>query len=436
MIFVIVVLTTLFYGAVHQAVIALTYAAIALMLAFNVADWIRSGSIRISSEPIQLILYLAALYGFIQVIPFGSGAVAGGVDQIARTISLDPFATQISAVHFLLIGVYFSLVLTALDSASRLRKFTIFITVFGFAYAFFAILQSILSPTKIYGLLERPNAMPFGSFVSRNNFAAWMELAIAVPLGMLFTGTIERDKRLLYVTAVVLMGVSLIVSGSRGGLIVLLLQLGFLFFLTYSFKSRSQAWLRILMIAGLLLAIVVGTVFVGGETSLTRIGQEQAEPINTVSRLQMWGVTLKIIGDNLPFGVGLGAFGVAYTRYDVSSGFERVEQAHNDFLQVVSDAGIVGGLLGLAFLILLFRLARRALNKPNEFRRGIAAGSLTGLFGALIHSIFDFGLHTTSVAVLFLTLLGILAAAGSSYDDDIIVADDEGRGRRKRQGPR
>lgn len=432
MIFFVIAFTTLFYGAVHYAVIAVTYVAIVGMLALVAAGWFRTGAIRVSREPIQLVLFLAGLWGLVQVIPFGTLAESGGVSGIARTISLDPFATQVSAVHFLLLGLYLSVVLVAFDSASRLRKFAIFITIFGFAFAFFAILQSILSPTAIYGLLERPYAQPFGSFVSRNNFAAWMELAIAVPMGMLFSGAVAREKRLLYVTAVVLMGVSLVVSGSRGGLVVLLIEVAFLFLLTYSFRSRSQVWLRALLIAGLLTAIVAGTAFVGGETSFTRLGNEQGEPVNSVSRLQMWGVTLKMIGDNMPFGVGLGAFGVAYTKYDVASGLERVEQAHNDFLQVISDAGIVGALLGLAFLVLLFRLARRALDTKNAVRRGIAAGCLTGIFGALIHSIFDFGLHTTSIAILFLTLLGALAASASSYSDDIVL-DEEPQRRRRRK---
>jgi O-antigen ligase len=432
MIFVIIVFSTLFYGAVHQAVISATYLGIGLMLALWAVEQIKAGSLRISSEPIQYILYGAALYGFFQIIPLGTLAATGGVDQISRTISLDPFATQVSALHFAFLGVYFSVVLVAFDSATRLRKFAIFITIFGFAFAFFAILQSILSPTKIYGILERAN--PFGSFVSRNNFAAWLEMAIAVPIGLLFGGAVERDKRLLYATAVVLMGVSLIVSGSRGGLVVLLVEIGFVFLLTYTSRSRGRNVIRVLMIAGLLVAIVLGTLFVGGETSLTRIGQdEQAQAVETVSRQQMWAVTLQLIGDNLPFGAGLGAFGVAYTKYDAASGFERVEQAHNDFLQVVSDAGIVGALLGIFFLMLLFRLGRRALKTTNQFRRGLAAGCLAGIFGALVHSIFDFGLHTTSIALLFLTLTGVLAACGSGYSDDIVIADGEAPKRRRRR---
>ena len=48
-------------------------------------------------------------------------------------------------------------------------------------------------------------------------------------------------------------------------------------------------------------------------------------------------------------GVGLGAFSVVYTGYDSRNGQFRLEQAHNDYLQVLSDGGIVGAALGLFF---------------------------------------------------------------------------------------
>ena len=171
-----------------------------------------------------------------------------------------------------------------------------------------------------------------------------MEMAVAVPLGMLFSGSVAQDKRLIYWTAAVLMGVSIVISGSRGGLIALVLQIGFLAFITYAQRDRSSGVLRLGLGVGLLIAIVLGTAFVGGENALTRIQDGETAAEGVVTRPQIWNVTLKMIADNMPFGVGLGAFGVAYTKYDEASGFERVEQAHNDYLQVLSDAGIVGSI--------------------------------------------------------------------------------------------
>ena len=73
--------------------------------------------------------------------------------------------------------------LAYIDNAKRLRKIVSVITIFGFLYAFYAILQAVLSPERIYGIYEPRFATPFGSFVNRHNFAAFMEMSIAVPLG-------------------------------------------------------------------------------------------------------------------------------------------------------------------------------------------------------------------------------------------------------------
>jgi O-antigen ligase len=427
MIFVIIAVSTLLYGAVHQGVLALVYFLITLTILFEAIDSIRKGVYQVSTEPMQIILFAAAAYGLIQVLPFGTLSDPGLLSDIPRTLSFDPFATKVSSLHFLGLGLFFSICLVAFDSAERLSKLAIFITVFGALYAFFAILQSVLSPTAIYGLLERPG--PFGSFVSRNNFAGWMEMAIAIPLGMLFTGSVSQDKRLIYITAAVLMGVSIVLSGSRGGLITLVLQLGFLVFITYLNRGRSSAGLRLVLGIGIFAAIIAGTAFVGGENTLTRISDGQ-EVEGMVTRPQIWKTTIKMIGDNMPFGVGLGAYGVAYTRYDEASGFERVEQAHNDYLQVVSDAGIVGAILGLAFLFLVFKSGFAAVKVRSLARRGIATGAFVGIFGALIHSLFDFNLHTTAIALLFLTLLAMMVASRSNYTDDPV---EHKHRRRKRE---
>ncbi|MEO5859747.1 MAG: O-antigen ligase family protein [Pyrinomonadaceae bacterium] len=426
MIFLLIAFSTTLYGAVHQGVLAIVYLGIGSMSIMWAVEGLRSGLLKFSREPAQLILFGAALYGLIQVIPLGTLELTAGVENIPRTLSLDPFATQVNAIHFFALGLFLACVCVSINSANRLRNLAVFIIVFGSIYAFYAILQSVLSPTMIFGLLE--SQLPFGSFVNRNNFAAWMEMAVAIPMGMLFAGSVSQDKRLIYLTASVLMGVSIVLSGSRGGLIALVIQVGFLFLITYSQRDRSSTMLKVVLSAGILLAIVAGTAFVGGENALTRIQEDQAVAEGVVARPQIWRVTVKMIAKNMPFGVGLGAYGVAYTKYDDASGFERVEQAHNDYLQVLSDGGIVGGALGLAFIFLVFRLGLKAVRVSNLERRGIAAGAFAGILGVLLHSLFDFVLHTTAIALLFLTLVGMLAAARSKFPDD--SPDPEKRRRR------
>jgi O-antigen ligase len=246
-----------------------------------------------------------------------------------------------------------------------------------------------------------------------------MEMAVAVPMGLIFTGAIVKDKRLLYITAIALMGVSLLLSGSRGGLIAFLAEIIFLVLLTTGTKSRSNLALKLSLAVLLFVAVIAGAVFVGGETSLTRVADTATSGDLTTGRSNIWSVTLDVIKSNLPFGAGFGAFGVAYTPHDSMSGLERVEQSHNDYLQVLADAGIVGALIGLFFLFRLFIAGKSATGIRNDYRRGIAFGALAGIFAILVHSIFDFVLHTTAISVMFLVLISMLLASRSSYADDV-----------------
>ncbi len=431
---VLIVFTTLLYGTVHQPIIAVFYILTALMLILWAVGAYRSGTINITPNLIPFSILAAAVYGLIQVIPFGSINAVAGVADVPRTISADPFATQVSAFHFLALFIFLAVAMALIDSAGRLRRLVAVITIFGFAYAFFAILQGVLSPDRIYGIYEPSSgASPFGSFVNRHNFAAFIEMAIALPLGLLFAGAVGRDKRLLYVTAIALMGVALLLSGSRGGLVAFFAQVVLLVILTVRSRQRSNKLVVIALAGVLIAAIVGGSFFVGGETSLSRVVDTAASKDITTDRTHIWSVTLGVIANNLPFGAGLGAFGVAYTPYDSHSGLERVEQAHNDYLQVVSDAGIPGILIGLAFLLLIWNTGRKAIRTKNFVRRGIAFGALAGIFAILVHSIFDFVLHTTAISVMFLTLVALLAASSNEYDDDI---DIEGHSKHRREGKR
>lgn len=413
------VLTTLAYGTVHQPTIAGFYLIAVIIVILWAVDAFSSGTLRFSNSFLQIPLLLAFLYGIVQVIPFGSLAETSGVSGIPRTISLDPFWTKVSALHFFAIFIFFAAFLTYLNSAKRLQKMVALITIFGFVFAFFAILQVFLSPNKIYGIYDVPNAVPFGSFVNRHDFAAYMEMTMAIPLGLMFAGAVQKDKRLLYITAIGLMGIALLLSGSRGGFVSLLAEIFFLLILTTKTNNSGQFMLKIGLSVVLLATLIAGAILIGGETSLTRFAETANSNDFSANRLHIWQVTLNIIKNNFPFGAGFGAFGAAYTPYDSLNGMGRVEQAHNDFLQVLADAGIIGFIIGGFFIYQLFRTGFQNSHTSNLFRRGIVIGSFAGCFAVLVHSLFDFVLHITAVAMLFITLISLVVAGGKKFPDDV-----------------
>ena len=84
----------------------------------------------------------------------------------------------------------------------------------------------------------------------------------------------------------------------------------------------------------------------------------------------------------------------------------------------MADAGIFGLLLAGFFIYRLFRTGLVNAAADNIFRRGTAVGALAGCFAILVHSLFDFVLHTTAVTVMFLILAAITVVSGREFADD------------------
>jgi len=63
-------------------------------------------------------------------------------------------------------------------------------------------------------------------------------------------------------------------------------------------------------------------------------------------------------------------------------------------------------------VLLLFYLALKRARSQDDFRRGVALAALSGCFAVLVHSFFDFTLHTTSNALLFLVVAALATLNG------------------------
>ena len=424
-----VVLSTLAYGTVHYWALALfQLGAVAIVILWAVDAW-RSRTLRFSRSSLQLPVIGLILLGLFQLLPLRS--TAGAAEALSSapvsSLSLDPYSTRLVIVHLCALLIYFAAALAFIDSPKRLRLVARVVTIFGFLLAIFGVIQSFTSSGKIYWLKELPQSVPFGPFYNRHHFAAYMEMALALPLGLLFSGAIESDKRPLYIFAVGMMGIALIMTGSRGGMISLAAEIVFLIVVMGGRGKESEssgeekgkragrarsALMRAGLALALVLAIIGGAVLFGGEDALSRFVGTVNSDDPTTGRAHFWAMTLNIIRAHPVLGTGLGSYGLAFTEYDTHNGLFRLEQAHNDYLQTMSDAGVIGVGLGLFFVIVLFRTGFARRETEDKFRRGVATGVLTGCFAVLVHSFFDFTLHTTANTLLFLLLVALATING------------------------
>lgn len=418
-----IVLSALAFGTNHNWALAIFHlGALAIFILWIIDGW-KLGVVRISRNPLQLPLIGMLVLGVVQLLPLRSPAAADLISiPVVRSLSLDPYATKLILADVITLFIYFAATLVFTDTPHRLRLLVRTITIFGFLLAIFGLTQSFTT-SKVFWVRELAQSTAFGPFINRHHFAGYMELTLALPLGMLFSGSLEKDKRFAYIFAVVLMGVALVMTNSRGGVISLVAEILFLLVLSGFRKRRAKvpeektqrikrAALRAALALSLIVALFAGVVLLGGESALSRFAGTVNLEDPTTGRAHFWNVTLDIIKTHPIVGTGLGAFPTVYTRYDSRNGAFRLEQVHNDYLQIMSDGGVVGAVLGLVFVVLLFRIGFARRESPDDYRSGVALGALAGCFAVLVHSFFDFTLHTTANALLFLVMAGLATMNG------------------------
>jgi O-antigen ligase len=423
LIYIALAFATIVYGGVDTGALSVLAMISAVIVGLWCALSWRRRSVKVSSNILQLSVAGLIVIGLIQLLPLSGGAASEIMNiEPVSSLSLDPYATRFFIIRLLVCLVFFAASLTFVDSGRRIRTLVIFIVIFGSLMAFFGILQFLARPDAIYGLRPSPQAIPFGPFMNQHHFAALMEMTSGLTLGILFAMKMTRDKKLLLAIAAVLMGISIVLTGSRGGMLSFMGVIAFVFVTGMQRKSNAQVaeadaasdrWRR--RVAGIaavsaLVLVILGTVFFlgGGDAVFRGIGLHNVSDDVTSGRSRYWNIAVQIFLDSPVIGAGLDSFGVAFTRYDASNGSLRVEQAHNDYLQILSDAGILGFACVAVFIFFLFRQGLSLIsNETDPFRRAAAIGALAGCFGILIHSFFDFPLRTPANAFFFLILVVI-----------------------------
>lgn len=400
-------LGTIIFGAVDETTWIIISVFWAVIILLWLAEAWKADGLLINTSLLLVPIAVLIFIGIVQLLP-------------TPFASINFAATRFFVVRLIIYFVFFAACLTFINNEQRLKKAVWFIVLFGAVLGFYGILQWLANPAGIYGLRGTPQAIPFGPFVNQHHFAAFMEMTGGVTLGLLFGGKRTREREMLLVLAVVIMGAAVGFTSSRGGLLGFVSVLAFVILIQLltpktgaesAENTRSSAQRKLtIAAAGLALIVVIFSVvlFLGGNDQLLRgTGAVRADVDISSGRFHFWPIAIRIFFENPILGAGFDAFGVAFTKFDTWNGVLRVEQAHNEYLQTLADSGIVGLICIVAFIFLLFRKGIATILSGHGFRKSAAVGALAGCFGILVHSFFDFPLRTHSNTFFFLMLVAI-----------------------------
>ena len=306
----------------------------------------------------------------------------------------------------------------------------------GFAVSVIALAQDATGHGLMYWRW-RPideGAYPFGPFVNRNHFGTWVVLAVPLVLGYLAAHATAHqrsspaarwparlaalaDSRSIWLTAaVVFMLVALVVTLSRSAWFGIAVAIALAPWFRRAHgragenrpfdvaQGRPERWIA----AGLLLAAVAALILVDPTTLGARIA---AAPVSLAGRIEIWRDTLPVLRDFWLTGTGAGTYETVMLLYQRSSLEVRFNQAHNHYLQLAAEGGVLLAIPLLLACRAYVRDAAAAIRHDHSGMYFVRAGACCGLAGAAAQSVWETGLTTPANAVLAAVLAAIVIHA-------------------------
>jgi O-antigen ligase len=416
------------YGSVQPWWTALFECMIFLLGVIAVVDLLITRQRLPLGASVALPLVLLCLFAALQSVPF-IAYQNPVVPNLLRSISADPYSSQQVAIKLFALIVVGILLLRHTSSENRLRSLIYLVIAVAVASALLGFLRHGTQPGAGW-FFPLPDAnRGFAQFVNRNHFAFLVEMGLGMSLGLLVAAS-HIYGRLVLLAVAILLWVALIVSNSRGGIFASLCQLLFLVLLVNPFGRFSgeslTAWhrvrnlaggiaMKVILIVSLTAVFAYGVSWIGGESVVTNFelssysfSQAGAQGHReNISRKDIWTATWQLIKARPILGAGFGGYWIAITKYHNAAGSYAPQEAHNDYLELLASGGLVGSALAAWFGVRFARITRNVLQSANGFVRQAALAATLGIFGVLIHSFLDFGLHIMINSVVFSILLAI-----------------------------
>jgi len=159
------------------------------------------------------------------------------------------------------------------------------------------------------------------------------------------------------------------------------------------------------MFAGLAALIVLASAYANLGTLALRL-QETTEQ-GPWGRPVIWRDTWRMASDFWLTGVGAGAFQRGMLAYQQGSRLFFFNQAHNEYLQLLAEGGLLIAVPASVALIATAVLMIKALAGDRTPIFWIRAGAICGVVAIAVQSIWDTGLRTPANGVLFAVIVAI-----------------------------
>ncbi len=365
------------------------------------------------------VLVLAALPA-LQILPLPHGTAAlfsPGLRRLGitslRTLSVFPLATTLALIRWLAYAAFLVAALEILRRPGAVATALGVVAALGVTEAVYGVGNLLLGNPRLLWLARDPVADATGTLVNRNHYAALFELCLPALLARHWL--LARRRRgvrpdepglaVLRLAAATMMGVAVLLSRSRAGILCLGAGLMVAFVLSPSGRTGRRGRLT-------LAAVVLLALGYGASVGLRPVADRFAElPLEGASiRPALWRDTLAVALDFPLLGAGAGTFGVVLPAYRTHLTDQAAyAHAHQDYLELAAEGGLGALLLILAAGASFGRTVRAGLRHAHGRSRLALATRIGGLVAILLHAAVDFPLHIPGITMLLLLVVACTA---------------------------
>jgi hypothetical protein len=355
-------------------------------------------------------------------IDLGYATSQAATGAASHPMSIAPAVTMKGLAIFLTLSL-FLVGTTAMMPRVRLKWLIRRLAGLGLAVALFGIVQRGTFNGKLYWVWTPINTAgnAFGPFVNRNHFAGWMLMVAALTAGYLCSLMIQHgprrqlswrqrlaamttsdSNRLLFAScALAVMALSIVWTLSRSAIAAFAVVT---FLLSTLVSARFRGRRRMVTVAFLLVVVVFAVSWRGIDT----VYDWYSHTSTLEWRFELWRDTLAIVRDFRWFGTGLNTYGVSTLVYPMSDPTRHAMEAHSDYVQILSEGGIVLAVAALFAIVQLARAIRAGFAQPQTASLyWVRTGATLALVAMAIQELTDFSLQMPGNAVLFVLLAAI-----------------------------
>jgi O-antigen ligase len=387
--FAVLIFAVLAFGAVEEWSTFVFEAGAAVLFLVWVGKQLVGRQVKLTPNP----LYLPALFFFTLVLA-----------QVGLHTSAYGYITKYGVVQYFSYGIVLLIAAECVREENDRKNFALALITFGALYAFFALTQALTSDGKFFWVYTpRFHGAIYGSYVNHDHYAGLMEMLVPFPLVVSMSHMLHGGKRALVGFSAILMASTIFLSGSRGGMIAFAVEIALFAALTRVQRKNYQVALGLVAVCVLILAFLI---FLSKWQVLGRLGD-----LGPGLRLNITKDCLRMFSHRPLLGWGLGTFPTVYPAYRSFYTNLFVNEAHNDYAQLLVETGLLGFGLMLWFLVSLYQHGLPT-SRRWEFKwdGAVTLAALLGCTGILFHSFVDFNLQIPANAALFYVLCGLAAS--------------------------